>query len=391
MKRRLAFFDPRRVLSTRHVRWGEVDWHVLGVALCLLAFGLVFLQAMAGSLSSLTKDPIRFEAHLEKVALTLPLVAVGMLLRPSWLRHNAHLLYGACILLLLLVPFVGEERNNARRWIPLPFFDLQPSELAKVGVILMLARSLVAKRLQRIEDWVQPAAIVLLPMALVALQPDLGTALTLVPVTLGLLYAAGARGGVLLALCACGVFVGTAAVRGELVHGYQLKRIETWRDSFDHEALVAQRNRAGFHVYHARTAIGNGGLFGRGLGEGVANETGILPERDSDSIFAVIAEEAGWTGTTALLLLYLLLVVLLLLRAARLRDRFARLVVVGVALYFASHAFINASVNLGLLPMTGLTLPLFSTGGSSLLATFLALGVALGLSSHHEPSFGRDW
>lgn len=379
-----------RIFSPGRVRWSEVDWHVLGIALALLAFGLVFLFAMSGSVSSLTGDHIDFTSHAKKVALTLPVIFVCMVVRPSWLRNNAHWVYFGCVLLLLLVPVIGEERNNARRWIPLRVFDLQPSELAKVGVILMMAKALVETRLELLEDWMKPAAIVLLPMGLVALQPDLGTALTLVPVSLGMVYLAGARGGVLLGLIAAGAIVGTLVVEGEVVHGYQLQRIETWRASFDSDELIAQKNRAGFHVYHARTAIGNGGWHGRGLGEGVANETGILPERDSDSIFAVIAEEAGWIGTTTLLFLYLMLVLLLLLRAARLRDRFARLVVGGVALYFASHVLINASVNLGVLPMTGLTLPLFSTGGSSLLATFMALGIALGIAAHHRASFAWD-
>ncbi|MEC8510849.1 MAG: FtsW/RodA/SpoVE family cell cycle protein, partial [Planctomycetota bacterium] len=122
----------------------------------------------------------------------------------------------------------------------------------------------------------------------------------------------------------------------------------------------------------------------------IANETGLLPERDCDSIIAVIAEEAGFIGTASLIVLYSLMVALLMIAASRLRDRYGRLVVGGVAIYFGAHLVINVSVNLGLLPMTGLTLPLLSTGGSSQLATFLALGLALGLASHHERSLGGD-
>jgi rod shape determining protein RodA len=136
--------------------------------------------------------------------------------------------------------------------------------------------------------------------------------------------------------------------------------------------------------------IGNGGWLGRGLGEGVANTAGHLPERDSDSLFAVIAEETGFLGTVAILALYVLMIVLLMTSAASLRDRYARLVVGGVALYFAAHLFVNAGVNLGLLPMTGLTLPLFSTGGSSLLVTFLSLGIAVGLASQHQMQLDQD-
>ena len=130
--------------------------------------------------------------------------------------------------------------------------------------------------------------------------------------------------------------------------------------------------------------------MGRGLGDGVANATAHLPERDSDSIFAVVAEETGFVGVSALLGLYFLMILLLMASATGLRDRFARLVVGGVALYFASHVCIHSAVNLGLVPLTGLTLPLFSTGGSSLLTTFLGLGIALGLASHHQMQLDQD-
>lgn len=383
-------FTRPRAMSFRHVRWLEVDWHILLIAFVLLGFGLLFLEAMEGSLASQTKESIDFHGHLKKVALTAPLVVVGMLLRPGWLHRNAPWIYLGSLVLLALVPFVGEERNNARRWIQLPLFDLQPSELAKLGVILVLARVLHRNRLHHFEDWWKPTFCALVPMCMVALQPDLGTALTIVPVTLGMLYLAGARGRTLVGLCVGVVLLGYVAVRAEWVQDYQLKRVDTWLGSYQADALIEQRNRLGFHVYHARTAIGNGGWTGRGLGAGIANETGYLPERDSDSIFAVISEEAGFLGAASVLFLYTMFVILLMNSAAGLRDRFARLVVGGVALYFAAHMFINVSVNLGLLPMTGLTLPLFSTGGSSLLVTFLALGIALGLASHHEPNLDGD-
>jgi rod shape determining protein RodA len=156
------------------------------------------------------------------------------------------------------------------------------------------------------------------------------------------------------------------------------------------ESLIDARTGAAYHTYHARVAIGNGGWFGRGLGQGVANEAGHLPERDCDSVFAVIAEEAGFFGTTGLLLLYAFLIVLLFYSAGSIRERFSRLVVGGIGLYFAAHFFVNVGVNLGLLPMTGLTLPLFSTGGSSMLVTFAALGLALGLAAQREATLDED-
>ncbi|HED64520.1 MAG TPA: FtsW/RodA/SpoVE family cell cycle protein, partial [Planctomycetes bacterium] len=174
------------------------------------------------------------------------------------------------------------------------------------------------------------------------------------------------------------------------VHGYQAERIEVWARCFDGATLREERNGPAYHAYHARVSIGNGGVLGTGIGHGVANEAGHLPERESDSIFAVIAEESGFVGAGMLVLLYLAFTSLLVVAAARTRERFSRLVVSGVAFYFAAHFFINVGVNLGLLPMTGLTLPLISTGGSSLMASFAALGLALGLSARREPSLDLD-
>ena len=186
------------------------------------------------------------------------------------------------------------------------------------------------------------------------------------------------------------ILAGVCAWQFQWVEGYQRKRIDVWADCFGHERLREEKNGPAFHAYQARLVIGNGRWLGTGLGQGVANRAGHLPERESDSIFAVIAEEGGFAGATGLIGLYLGLSSLLLVAAGRTRERFSRMLVGGVGLYFAAHFFINAGVNLGLLPMTGLTLPLISTGGSSLLASFLALGLALGVSARREPSLDRD-
>lgn len=390
MRQRESTFAPSRVFAIRAVRWVEVDWPILVISMVLLGIGLMFLQGIADSTANEVSRQISFDGHRQKVLLTLPLLAAGLLVRPSWLKRNSAWLYLASVGLLVAVYFIGEERNSAQRWIQLPQFDLQPSELAKITLILMLARVLAENRLESFSDWLKPLVVVLVPMGLVAGQPDLGTAMTVVPVSLGLLYLAGARMSALLGFMAVGIGVGWLAVEADLVRDYQVERVETWAGSYDAEGLIERRTGAAFHVYHARVAAGNGGVFGQGIGRGVANETGLLPERGSDSIFMVVAEEAGFVGAVGVLLLYALLVSLLMLSASGIRDRFARLVVGGVALYFAAHLVINVSVNLGLLPMTGLTLPLFSTGGSSLLATFLAIGLALGLGANHETGMDRD-
>jgi len=373
------------------IPWSKTDWSLVFLALALISTSLAFVFEMSASDEQYGRQDIVFASHLKKYVVAAPFLVLGYFVRPRWLRRNAWLVYGVAMLLLVLVPIIGSERNNARRWIQLPMgFDLQPSELAKIGLVLVLARSLYRNRLETVGDWFVPGLLAAVPVLLVAAQPDLGTALTIVPVTLGLFWLAGAKGETLATLVVAGVALGGLAWQFEWVQGYQLKRIDVWARSYDADALIAEKNGPAFHAYMSRTSIGNGGLFGTGMGEGVANEAAHLPERESDSIFAVIAEEGGFVGAAALVGAYLAFASLLLVAAGRTRERFSRLVVGGVGLFFASHFFINVGVNLGLLPMTGLTLPLISTGGSSLMASFLALGLALGLSARREPSLDLD-
>jgi len=381
----------RSALSLR-VPWTRLDWPILFLGLGLVALGLVFVEHMAEADELFGhRDKIPSGKQLAKALVAAPFLALGLLLRPRWLRRNAYLLYGCALVLVCLVPILGEERNGARLWIPLPFgLDLQPSELVKVGVILALARALYRNRLAQPRDWRTPSLLVLVPMCLVVVQPDLGTALTLVPVTLGLFYLAGAKRRILAGLVLGTALLGACAWRFDWIQGYQKKRIDTWASCFDAATLIENKKGAAYHTYMARTFIGNGGLTGRGLGRGLANETAHLPERQSDSIFAVIAEEGGFLGASALVLAYLLFAGLFLVAAGRTRERFSRLVIAGTGLYFAAHFAINAGVNLGLIPMTGLTLPLMSTGGSSLLVSLILLGIALGLSARAEVSLDSD-
>jgi len=393
-----AGFFPRsrswvsQVFSVRSLRWPQIECSTLLIALLLLGLGMVFVRAMDAADLAFERQGVElFGGHLRKVLISLPCIVLAALVRPRWLRRNSYAIYALCILFLCLVPIIGETRNNARRWISMPMgFDLQPSELAKVGLILAMARVLYRSRLESLGEFWRPACLCLLPMGLVVLQPDLGTALTIVPVALGMLYLAGARARVLVGVVLIALSAAWITWRFELVRDYQLQRVDTWVASFEPEKLIEGRNGPAFHTYHARLVIGNGWWFGTKLGQGVANEAGHLPERDSDSIFAVCAEEGGFLGAAALLALYAMMIVLLLRSGSGVRERYSRRVVGGVGLYFAAHFFINVGVNLGLLPMTGLTLPLLSTGGSSLLATCTALGLALGLAANGEPSLDED-
>jgi len=384
-------FSLERAVDPARMPWLRVDWHILLIALSLLAIGLMFVKGMADADERFDRSDIVFQSHLTKVLIALPALFAALCVRARWLRNNAWLAFGVCIVLLLLVPVLGQERNNARRWIPLPGgFDLQPSELAKLGFAIAMARLLYTRRMKEPQDWLRAGALLAVPMGLVMVQPDLGTALTLVPVAAGMIYLAGASGRSIFKLVLAAAVVSWLAVQLDLVRPYQLQRIQTWRESWAATDLILARNGPAFHAYHNRVSIGNGGLLGQGLGQGVANQAAHLPERDCDSIFSVVAEEAGFLGASGILALYTLLIVLLLHSASGVRERFSRLVVGGIALIFASHLVVNVGVNLGLMQLTGLPLPLFSTGGSSLLTSFAALGLALGLAAQSEPTFDED-
>jgi len=389
---------PRRSgwrLLLPEIAWARFDWLIFLLAGILLISGLVFVRAAFDANLEFRRADFSagnpFIKHLKTIGISVPIFLAGLYLRPSWLRNYALLLYTAGLGLLALVPFIGIELNNARRWLETPVgFNLQPSEPMKILLILALAKVLHRNKLRSLGDWARPALIALVPMAMVAAQPDLGTSLTIPPVTLGMLYMAGARGRTIVGLLLAGALVGFLAWSGGFVKDYQLRRVDTWVETLEPAKLIEERNAAAFHAYNARVAIGNGGLHGTGLGVGIANRAGHLPEKESDSIWAIIAEELGLFGSGTVLCLYSLFAMLIIRAAGELRDRFSRLVVGGIGIYFAVHAFVHVGVNIGLLPMTGLTLPLFSTGGSSILASFGALGLALGLTAHRALALDED-
>ena len=387
--------NRRRSFLLPDLSLARFDWVVFALGLFLLGTGLMFVHACFEAnveykrLDLTVGDP--FSSHLKIVMISTPVFLAGLYMRPAWLRGQSYLIYAAGIFLLALVPLVGIELNNAKRWLDTPFgFNLQPSELMKIALVLALASALYRNRLQTLRSWILPSCIALLPMGMIMKQPDLGTSLTIVPVTLGMFYLAGARMRVIMGLCLLVAGLGFVSWQAGLVKDYQLRRIDTWSRAFDPDVLISERNAAGFHTYQARVTIGNGGMDGSGIGKGVANRAGHLPAKESDSIWSVVAEELGLVNSSAVLIAYALFAMLLLRGAGELRDRYSRLVVGGVGLYFGAHFFIHIGVNTGLLPMTGLTLPLFSTGGSSMIASFGALGVALGLSARRVAALDAD-
>ena len=291
------------------------------------------------------------------------------------LERYAYVLYGIGVLLLVLVPVVGSVGGGARRWLNLGPASIQPSELMKVGLVIALARLLQTRVGDKPLALRSLGAVVLLlglPFALIMAQPDLGTALLLGFVAASVLLLAGLRlRWVLIAAAVVGPML--VPIWSHL-KPYQQRRILTFLDP------QADPLGAGYHVIQSEIAIGSGGWAGKGYLEGTQNHLNFLPEQHTDFIFSVFAEEWGFLVCCVLLMLYLLIVARGLVIASRAKDNFGMLVAFGMTCIIFWQVFINIGMTSGVLPVVGITLPMFSYGGSSLLAIMMGLGVVMNVS-----------
>lgn len=282
----------------------------------------------------------------------------------------AYVIYVSVLLLLMLLLILGGTIKGSQRWFSLGSFSFQPSEFMKITLILVLARFLRYKKYGLgLLDIVIAILLTLIPMVLIMKQPDLGTALVLVPILFSILYAAGIRLFYLLLLIGSG-FALAPLFWIYLLKSYQKLRIIgfLWPDK-------AEDWGAGYHRLQSLIAVGSGGLTGSGWGNGIQNRMKFLPERHTDFIFAVIAEEWGFLRACFLLLLYLVFIACGIGIAGSTRDPFGRLVVVGLVTMFVTQIVVNIGMNLGIAPIVGMTLPFVSYGGSSMLTSFIALSI----------------
>lgn len=352
-------------------RWfREVDWVLVGATLLLAAYGvLALVSATHGS-----SDAGTF-LRARALHLTLGVAAMVAAAAVDYRRLSgaAQVIYGGTLLLLAAVLVVGDARLGAQRWISLGRFGgFQPSEVAKLALVITLARHLdTAKVLPRMRSLFPFVAHVAIPMALIIRQPDLGTALVLLAILGAMLYVAGARTGDLAGLAAAGAAVMPFVWR--VLRDYQRRRLAAFLDP------GADPLGAGYALIQSKIAIGSGQMTGKGLFEGTQNLLRFIPEQHTDFIFTVIGEEMGFVGTTALLALFLVWVWRALGIAAGARDRLGALVATGIATMMLFHVVVNVGMTMGLLPVTGIPLPLVSHGGSSMLTAMAGTGVLLGV------------
>lgn len=343
------------------------------IAACALALMLLGLSGIARG-DELTASGDYFSRQLMWVALAVPVMIAAACVPYRWWVHAARPLF-AVSLLLLTVVYLCPAKNGSHRWIPLGVMNFQPSELAKLSFIFLLADYLRHRDNYRsLTGLVWPFAIALLPMALILREPDLGTSLVFLPVLFGMLFAAGARARHLAFVCVMGA--ATAPVLWLGMSAEQRSRVVTL---FNQEDGGEAPKGDGYHLHQSKQVLALGGLWGSEVsGMPLADPLAYhLPAARTDFIFCLVGERWGFLGGVLTLLLYLILCGRGLAISASTREPFGRLLAVGVVMLLATQAIINAAMTVGLMPITGLTLPLMSYGGSSLLATAFAIGLLL--------------
>ncbi len=358
-----------------------LNWPLVVLLITVAGIGFLMLYSVAGG--SLTPWA---EPQMKRFVLGM-VVMFAVALVPIWFWRNvAGLAYGVSILLLLFVEFFGATGMGAQRWIDLGFMRLQPSELTKITMVMMLAAYydwLDIKKVSR-PIWVLiPILLILLPTFLVLKQPDLGTAILLITGGGILMFLAGVSWWYFAAVFAGigGLVTAVFQSRGtdwQLLKDYQFRRIDTFLDP------ASDPLGAGYHITQSKIALGSGGWGGRGFMQGTQSRLNFLPEKHTDFIFTTLAVEFGFMGAFSLLVLYALIIVFCIVSALSNKDRFGALLTLGIAATFFLFFAVNMSMVMGLAPVVGVPLPLVSYGGSAMLVLMLAFGLAQ--SAHvHRP------
>ncbi len=352
-------------------RLRHVDWVLVACTLALVALG----TAAVASATATPEQPLGLlRPRLAHVAVGLVVLAGLAAVPYQSLGEAWKLLYGLSLALLALTDLVGRTALGAQRWLALGPVSLQPSELAKLGLVVALAWFLSRRKdpPTRFADLFPYLVLAGPPVLLVFLQPDLGSALAFVAVLLAMLWAAGLPRGPLAALVAAGLLV--APLVWPLLKPYQRTRLLVFLNpSLDPLG-------AGYNLIQSKIAIGSGGLWGKGLFAGTQNTLQFLPMQHTDFVFSVIGEELGFVGTVGVLLLFWVFLLRVLQVASSARDAFGSYLCVGVASLVAFHVLVNVGMTVGLAPATGIPLPFLSYGGTALVTHLAGVGLVLSVA-----------
>jgi rod shape determining protein RodA len=370
-------WEPTNLTLFERVR--QIRWLFVLLVTLIAASGIGMLYSAAGGSFEpwAVRQGVRYA-----VALALMLLIALTDIR-IWLRW-AYVVYTIGLILLVIVDVAGTVGMGAQRWIDLGIINLQPSEVMKVALVLALARyfhGLDTGEVRRLGKLVPPALLVLVPVALVLKQPDLGTAGMLLLGGTAVFFAAG----VPLWIFVVAVAAGTAAlpIAWELLHDYQRQRVLTFMNP-ESDPLGS-----GYHILQSKIALGSGGVFGKGFLEGTQGHLNFLPEKQTDFIFTMLAEEWGLVGSLALLGLYVLVLAYCFAIALTAKSQFGRLVAFGITFTFFLYLFINMAMVMGLIPVVGVPLPLVSYGGTAVMTLMFGFGLVMCVYVNRNTRLGR--
>ena len=357
----------------------RLNWPLVVLLACVASVGVVMLYSAGGASFQpwSSRHMVRF---MLCVGLTLTLAFVDLRV---WLKL-AYPAYAVGLVLLIAVDVAGMVGMGARRWLDVGPIQIQPSEIMKIALVLALARyfhSLTRDEIGRIIYVIPPTVMVLLPVGLVAAQPDLGTAVLMLAAGGALFFVAGVRlWKFVVVLAGIG---GALPVLWGMMRDYQRNRVLTFLDP-ERDPLGA-----GYHSLQSKIALGSGGMFGKGFLEGSQSHLNFLPEKQTDFIFTMLAEEFGMVGCLILLGLYTLIIVIATAIALRSQSAFGRLMAMGIAVIFFLYVFINVAMVTGLVPVVGIPLPLVSYGGTAMLSVMIGMGMLMGVDIHRDMRLGR--
>ncbi len=355
------------------VKFGEIDWTLALAVALIAAVGGVMLFSVAGS----SWDPWAAK-HLIRFGLCfVMMIALAMVDLRVWFAM-AYPVYALGLLLLVGVELVGEVSMGAQRWLDIGPVRIQPSEIMKIGVVLALARFYHGVSGQTAKlSWrlIIPGLLIAVPVGLVAKQPDLGTALLMLFTGVAIMVLAGLSWR-LIGLGVAAVAVAAPLMYFFVLHGYQRTRVDVL---FNPEA---DPSGAGYHILQSKIALGSGGLLGKGYGLGSQSQLNFLPEKQTDFIFATLAEEFGFAGSFFVLFLYAAVIFMSLRIASVAHSHFGRLAAAGVTATLALYVMINGAMVMGLAPVVGVPMPLLSYGGTVMLTVMVGFGLVQSVRVH---------
>ena len=374
-------------MNLRNTPTREFDFILFFAALGLTAYGAILIYS--GSLTAYGEPSLESLSHPVMRQALFAIFGVALMVGLSRIDYRllgplSLTLYVLALAMLVYVLFAGADAYGSRRWINIAGTQVQPSEFAKICTVIMLAKYLsdAGERVKTFRVFATSLGIALLPAVLVLIEPDLGSASVFGALWLGVVLVAGVRWSHLAAVGAVALAL-TPLALWELAHGYQRERINAWLHAEDDPV------GSGFQILQAEVSIGSGRLWGKGFTEGTQTQLEFLRTPTTDYIFSVAAEELGFIGAMVLFALFIVLLFRCLRVAGQAQDSFGRMIAAGVMMFILFQVFVNIGVNIRLLPVTGVTLPLVSQGGSSLVAVLASLGILQSILGYRRKRAGR--